>query len=200
MQDITLVTGISLTRDWAVFAYNAKSETDVSIRFQIDSVGPSFSAGAWGRWRSEQSVHTNQGPIPSEPDDESSTAPVVAIPGPPKGYNQCVFIKGFRVRFRIAPRFLMKAAAGPYEPNIGEDQDEGGFAAVLSMDSDVSHEQDAPVTEEASDAQGTQGTLILLTFFRAKNNEAHLGEGCAEIEVVPITAEVSTYVPCKTCF
>jgi hypothetical protein len=65
MQDIILVTGRSLTKNWAMFAYDSRSEGEASFRVEVDSIGPSASAGVWGRWFSEQSIHTNRGPIGS---------------------------------------------------------------------------------------------------------------------------------------
>jgi hypothetical protein len=50
MSDIILVTGRSLTRDWAMFSYNLPSNTRVSVQFQA---GP----GVWGSWSSYQAVN-----------------------------------------------------------------------------------------------------------------------------------------------
>jgi hypothetical protein len=158
LQDLILVTGVSLTQDWALFAYDSVSEREVTIKLEVASLGSSISAGLWGHWRSEQCIHTNHGPMQLESERLASSSLTSVGIEPQAEDNQCVFIGGYRVRFRIAPRlaFLMRAAAGPHIPDIGDDEDESGFADALSdMNMDLSTEQDESLTQEASDSEGT---------------------------------------------
>jgi hypothetical protein len=167
LQDIILVTGVSLTQDWAMFAYNSRVEREASIKFQVAGMGSSTSAGVWGRWFSEQSIHENHGPIQIKSQNESGLGPFpltsTETTSTPRlaanseaftENNQCVFIKYYQVRFPRVPQFLMKAAAGPHNPNFGEDPDEGGYANPLHVDDDFISEQDLLVKEELSDDQG----------------------------------------------
>jgi hypothetical protein len=162
MQDLILVTGVSLTRDWALFAYDSVPEREVTIKLEVANMSSAISAGLWGHWRSEQCIHTNHGPMQLESERvASSSSTSVGIESHAE-YNQCVFIRGYRVRFRIAPRlaFLMRAAAGPHIPDIGDDEDEDGLANTLFTNMDLSTEQDEYLTQAVSNIKSTFYTNV----------------------------------------
>jgi hypothetical protein len=160
-----------------MFAYDSRSDGEASFKAEVEGIGPSASAGVWGRWVTAQSIHTNRGPIMDFPSSTSagilSAIQLAANSDPLTEYNQCVFIKGFRVRFRIIP-WSIKAAAGPHVPDIGEDQDEGGFSDALIMDMDAAHELDV---SESAKASHNQGTYLSLTSCPSKSNQLFRGNG-----------------------
>jgi hypothetical protein len=190
MQDIILITGRSLTKNWAMFAYDSRPEGEASFRVEVDSISSSVSAGVWGRWFSEQSIHTNRGPIGSMALElgrrlesnfpSSATAGILSATGSAANpeslmeYNQCVFIKGIRVQARSRFPRVLKAGAGPHIPNIGGDQDEGGFSDAMILDMDATHELDV---SESAKASHIQGTYLSLTSCASKSNQLSRGNG-----------------------
>ena len=126
-----LVTGVDMTRDFAMIAYSNDSVRLTSkFTISVPMVG-STSASAWGTWRTEGLVHTNCGPqlcfTPSStrtvaltPSGNSDTEAV------PDEYNQCVFVRYYTMRKRalVFPT-VIKAAAGPHDLGPGgRDDDE----------------------------------------------------------------------------
>ena len=88
-----IVTGVDLTRDFAMVAY---SNNSVRMECEFSAAVPtvaSTSLSLWGRWRTEGLVHTNCGPPPpavgaaSSSDSSDHVTPVSTIPNE---YNQCV--------------------------------------------------------------------------------------------------------------
>lgn len=137
-----LVTGIDMTRDFAMMAYSAK---DVSLAagftIPIPAAG-SVSASAWGTWRAEGWVHTNCGPQlcrPPSPTQATDLTPpgnsnVETIPDE---YNQCVFVRYFTMRKRalVIPT-VIRAAAGPHDLGPGGRDDEGLLRVEAGPNSD----------------------------------------------------------------
>lgn len=115
LSDIILVTGCDLTREWATVVFTEKA-SNASINFTAGVPSyPSVGASFWGSWSTETSVPHRCGPVPPMVMDELSgllTAPSTTIQesGP---YNQCVFIRGYRVQERLMFPKKLKAAAGP---------------------------------------------------------------------------------------
>ena len=139
-----LVTGVDMTRDFAMMAY---SNNGASLRSEFTTSVPmvaSASASVWGTWRTEGLVHTNCGPqlcyppsstqtIDITPPDNSGTGTV------PDGYDQCVFVRYFTMRKRalVFPR-VMRAAAGPHDlgPGAHDDEELPEVGAQSDSDSD----------------------------------------------------------------
>jgi hypothetical protein len=85
-----------------------------------------------------------------------------------------VFIKGIRAQARSRFPRVLKAGAGPHVPNIGEDQDEGGFSDAMIMDMDATPELDV---SEFAKASHNQGTYLSLTSCASKSNQLFRGNG-----------------------
>ena len=117
-----LVTGVDLTREFAMVAY---SHNSIRMECEFSAAVPavaSTSISIWGTWRTEGLVHTNCGPRSlaigtTQPSDSGDhRAPGSTIPSE---YNQCVFIRYYAIRKRGLIPKLIKAGAGPYD--LGSD-------------------------------------------------------------------------------
>lgn len=125
-----LVTGVDLTRDFAMIAYS-NNTTRLSSEFTTSlPLMASASASAWGTWHTQGLVHTNCGPqscsTPSSPDtSDSSSASTLQIDTTPNEYNQCVFVRYYTMRKRalMFPR-VIRAAAGPHDLGSGDNRDD----------------------------------------------------------------------------
>ena len=136
-----LVTGVDMTRDFAMIAYSNDS-VRLTSKFTISApmVG-STCASAWGTWRTEGLVHTNCGPqLCSTP---SSTQTIALAPSGngdteavPDEYNQCVFVRYYTMRKRalVFPT-VIKAAAGPHDLGSGGRDDEELLGVEVQFDS-----------------------------------------------------------------
>ena len=140
-----LVTGVDLTRDFAMVAY---SNNSVRMECEFSAAVPavaSASLSLWGRWRTEGLVHTNCGPrssaigTASSSDSGDHATPASTIPS---DYNQCVFIRYYTMRRRVLIPIIIKAGAGPHDlgdHDSGNDSsDSACFQGLSSGDSDVS--------------------------------------------------------------
>ena len=137
-----LVTGVDMTRDFAMMAY---SNNGVRLKSEFTASVPgvaSASASAWGTWRTEGLVHTNCGPqscLPPPPtqtaDPTSST--VSHIEPVSEEYNQCVFVRYYTMRKRpLSIPKVIRAAAGPHELGPGDrDNEEPPFEVQDDSDS-----------------------------------------------------------------
>ena len=124
-----LVTGVDMTRDFAMMAYSSNSAR-LSSKFTIsDPLLTSASGSAWGRWETRGLVHTNCGPqlrtlslLSDELGAENSGTGTGDIS---KEFNQCVFVRYYTMRWRafMFPK-VMKAAAGPHDLGDGDNHDE----------------------------------------------------------------------------
>ena len=140
-----LVTGVDLTRDFAMVAYsNNSTRMECEFSVAVPAVA-SASLSLWGRWRAEGLVHTNCGPrsptIETTPSSSSSdhATPPSTIPG---GYSQCVFIRYYTMRRRFIPK-IIKAGAGPHD--LGDpdsDNDLSDFTYVQGVPSGNSDDYD----------------------------------------------------------
>ena len=136
-----LVTGVDMTRDFAMMAY---SNNGSSLRSEFTTSVPmvgTASASVWGTWRTEGLVHTNCGPQlccpPSSaqatgltPSGNNDTETV------PDEYNQCVFIRYYTMRKRLGIPRVIKAAAGPHDPGRPDLDGERSLLGV-QCDSDL---------------------------------------------------------------
>ncbi|KAH8103698.1 hypothetical protein DFH11DRAFT_1488286, partial [Phellopilus nigrolimitatus] len=102
LHDIILVTGCDLTTDWAMATFNERS-SGVEVSFEVGSPSLVVSAGVslWGKWSSTVEIPYRCGPI--LPSTESLTDP----------FNQCVFIRGYRIARRLFWLKKLSAAAEP---------------------------------------------------------------------------------------
>ena len=132
-----LVTGVDMTRDFAMMAY---SNDGASLRSEFTTLGP-MVASVWGAWRTEGSVHTNCGPQQCCPPPSTQATDPTPSGGDdaetvPDGYDQCVFVRYYTMRRRalVFPT-VIKAAAGPHDLGPGGRDDEESTVEVQS-DSD----------------------------------------------------------------
>jgi len=124
-----LITGVDLTKDFAMIAYS-NSSTQLLSKFtaSVPSIG-SASTSVWGTWNTRGLVHTNCGPKnfrPPSPDIPDLSPPDANQAGAtPKGYNQCVFIRYYTMRRRalMFPK-VIKAGAGPHDCGSADNHDE----------------------------------------------------------------------------
>lgn len=133
-----LVTGVDMTRDFAMMAY---SNDDDGLEAEF-TTSASSAASPWGTWRTTGTIHTRCGPqscrppTPTRtadmtPSDNNRTETVSDVTPPDSGrtetvadsgltetisdeYNNCVFVRYFTVRKRLGIPKVIKAAAGPH--------------------------------------------------------------------------------------
>lgn len=126
-----LVTGVDLTREFAMVAY---SNNSVRLEYEFTAAVPvaSASLSLWGAWRTEGIVHTNRGPrslaaesVPSNPGD-----PITPGSAIPSEHNQCAFIRYYTIRKRGFIPKLIKAGAGPQNTGRDSRQDPESDIAV----------------------------------------------------------------------
>ena len=138
-----LVTGVDMTRDFAMMAYSS-GDTSIASEFTISvpTVG-SASASAWGIWRTEGLVHTNCGPqLCCPPSSTQTTDPAPSGDGDtetvPDEYNQCVFVRYYTMRKRalVFPT-VIRAAAGPHDLGPGDRNNEELLEVETQSDSDM---------------------------------------------------------------
>lgn len=133
LSDLILVTGCDMTADWAtaVFVSNA---TKASIAFNVgDSMG-SAQAAAWGSWNTSRAINVpNRCGPQSSAGLTSSASSGDLVPrrdiNENADFNQCIFIRGFRVKERLFFSRKLVAAAGYCEL---ERRDETGEESDLS--------------------------------------------------------------------
>ena len=125
-----LVTGVDMTRDFAMVAYsNSDDRLTSEFTTSAPGVGP-----VWGTWRTSGSVHTNCGPyLPHPPSTSSGAGSVEAAPDED---NQCVFVRYYTVRKRLGIPRVIKAAAGPHDLGPGaRDNESNPFLNECDSDS-----------------------------------------------------------------
>ena len=135
-----LVTGVDMTKDFAMIAYSNNSAQLLS-KFIASAPPPgSASASVWGTWSTRGLVHTNCGPKfsrPPSPDTLDPSPPGAnQVGATPKGYNQCVFIRYYTMRRRalMFPK-VIKAGAGPHDCGSGNNHD-GTLPELVRSDAD----------------------------------------------------------------
>ena len=141
-----LVTGVDMTRDFAMIAYtNNSASLSSEFTTSVPLVG-SASASVWGSWRTDGLVHTNCGPqvcSPPSPSNTSNVIPAGTAQTDESEYNQCVFIRYYTMRKRalMFPK-IIKAGAGPHDLGSGNNRDETSPELMLESDSDSDTESD----------------------------------------------------------
>lgn len=161
-----LVTGVDMTRDFAMIAYS-NNGTRLSSEFTTSvPLLASASASAWGKWHTQGLVHTNCGPQlcspPSSPNAlDLGSANAIQIATTPNEYNQCVFIRYYSIRKRalMFPK-LIKAAAGPHDLGSG-DNHPGTLPELtvqLSSDSETGSDSSGDSMTDCSDSVTSYGS------------------------------------------
>jgi hypothetical protein len=163
-----LVTGVDMTRDFAMIAYSNNS-TRLSSEFTTSvPLLASASASAWGTWHTQGLVHTNCGPQlcnpPSSPDTlDLNSVDAFKIDITPNEYNQCVFIRYYTIRKRalMFPK-VIKAAAGPHDLGSGDNYDDTTPQLVVqsSSDSDIGSDNSGEPTTDCSSSVTSCGSDI----------------------------------------
>jgi hypothetical protein len=131
MEDIILVTGRDLASSWTnvVFSENQGGE---QVSFGVQVTGISSCNVQWQVPLEDiRGVAVNCGPsgqVPFFPSKDAETTPGLICSHQNLPEDQCIFVRGFRVRrrFRIIPR--LRAAA---EPTLDPDRDEDDFDEQL---------------------------------------------------------------------
>lgn len=149
VQDIILVTGRDMTEDFSMIAFS-QSSREISFQFEAGvSQLASASVSGWGSWRCEYPVFENWGPQerrhPSRilPDTIPDSTPPSGDPSSDTAqnpdYNQCVFLRGFRIHFRarIFPK-VVKAGAGDHDLGSGDHDNEDDLMAGSQSEYDAS--------------------------------------------------------------
>lgn len=190
-----LVTGVDMTRDFAMIAYsNNGAQLSSEFTTSVPLVA-SASASVWGKWQTQGLVHTNCGPqqcsTPPSPDAPGSgSADIIQIGTTPNEYNQCVFVRYYTIRKRalMFPK-LIKAAAGPHDLGSGGnhhgtppelmvqsgsdsdiESDSSGDSTTDYSNSVASHELDYKVVHNVSSVclPSLSPVLIFISPFRRK--------------------------------
>ena len=134
-----LVTGLDVTRDFAMVAYSHEGtslESDFTIAVPALA---SASASIWGTWRTRCSPHTNYGPqgyspLPPERTIESPSQPA-EMGDIPIEFNQCVFVRYFTMRWRMSifPK-VIRAGAGPHDLGSGDNMEDAFQELTIQPD------------------------------------------------------------------
>jgi hypothetical protein len=151
-KDIVVITGVTMTGDWdaAVWTSGSKAGTlslgagpMIVMAKTLVSLSKSQDQSVL---RSDGHHHNPEAEIahPNCTGDESECRGVE---------NQCIFIRGFRLRKKhmFSSKYKasnMKAAAGPDDPDVAEGDDNQEAPAVAAQDSVPAESQDSVVTAE----------------------------------------------------
>ena len=137
-----LVTGVDMTRDFAMMAYSSNGSR-LSSKFTISApLLSSASGSAWGKWETQGLVHTNCGPhlrtLPPLPNALGRETADTNIEEIPKQFSQCVFVRYYTMRWKalVFPR-VVKAAAGPHDFGPGNNHD--GTLSEIMMQLNLGH-------------------------------------------------------------
>jgi len=147
-----LVTGVDLTREFATVAYS-DNQTRMECEFSAAVPGiASTSVSVSGSWHTQGLVHTNCGPHPTRRSRSSSESPALESEIP-DGYNQCVFLRYYKIRRRVFIPTALKAGAGPHQLPEGNHEDDNSDEEGLQVFSDDDPmEDDDPGTGSPGDA------------------------------------------------
>lgn len=121
-EDLLLVTGRDMTEDFSMIAFS-HNERRFDVQFEAGApLLASASASVWGSWQSQLPVYENWGPQEREPSLDGSQSPSPSVPTSSPQYNQCVFLRGYRIyrRAKLLPT-VIRAAAGPHDLPPGDD-------------------------------------------------------------------------------
>ena len=163
-----IVTGVDMTRDFAMMAY---ASGGVSLASEFTTAVPmiaSASASAWGTRRTEGLIHTNCGPQLCRPPSSTQTTDLTH-PGSsdtetiPDEYNQCVFVQYYTMRKRaLVFPMVIRAAAGPHDLGPGDRDDEELPEVAAQPDSDPSSDIVFGVWDEGGTMAGVPSPASVL--------------------------------------
>lgn len=153
-----LVSGVDLTRNFAMVAYSfggASLDSDLTIAIPMPT---SASASLWGTWRSRSSPYTNYGPeeyAPPPPEQAMYiSSSQLAEGGTPSAFDQCVFIRYYTMRLRgplgLFPKVIR---VGRVSYDLGQGDSAGGTLpdlAVQVMQSDPEPAEDIGVEPDTA--------------------------------------------------
>ena len=125
-EDLILVTGRDMTEDFAMLAF---SQNEAGFQVQFGAEATNVASGSVFLWCSrhpKMSTFQNHGPQATDPAAHDS-ATVFERNDMPR-YKQCVFLRGYRIRRRMAffP-WPIKAGAGPHDLGPGHRDEPEGF-------------------------------------------------------------------------
>ena len=130
-----LVTGVDMTRDFAMMSYLNNNVDDLTAEFTTSAPG----SPAWGTWQVAGMAYTNCGPQPCRPPTQSTDLTSSDTSHPetvPDEYNQCVFVRYYTMRRRLGIPRVIKAAAGPHDLGPGgRDNEESPLEVQCDSDS-----------------------------------------------------------------
>ncbi|EIM79906.1 uncharacterized protein STEHIDRAFT_172904 [Stereum hirsutum FP-91666 SS1] len=168
MEDIVLVTGCDLTSAWAVAAFT-DSGVDASVQLHVGATpAGAVDIGTNVSWRNERNVERHWGPR-RRMTSGFGADPFQQVATPSSEQNQCIFIRGYRVKFRS--RFLPKklvAAAEPVDYDMDDDEDHGPISTVGSYGNDGMLE-----VESIADDSHTPLSVAVLDYI-LEHSEAHV--------------------------
>ena len=147
-----LVTGVDVTRDFAMISYSNDDDDD-NLTAEFTTSAPGV-ASAWGTWRTTGAVYKVCGPVlPPTPSPTQTTG--LVSPGNnhmetvSDEYNQCVFIRYYTMRRRLGIPRVIRAAAGPHDLGPGGSGDgESRLEVERNSDSDFNIASSPPDEDE----------------------------------------------------
>ncbi|KAL4248782.1 hypothetical protein ABKN59_008349 [Abortiporus biennis] len=160
LQDLILVTGRDMTEDFAMLAFS-HNQGRLGVEFEAGVPNlASVDAAVWGSWRCDFPVYENWGPQERSPQvddwehpspEDTSLNDYVTMephgdnPGPQ--FNQCVFLRGFRIhrRVKIFPT-VIKAGAGPDDVGSPDRADKSVFKVYEDEENDLVDDVDVSST------------------------------------------------------
>ena len=160
-----LVTGVDMTRDFAMMSY---SNNGVCLSSEFTASVPgvaSASVSAWGTWRTEGLVHTNCGPQLCRPPSSTQTTDLISSDNNhmemvSDEYNQCVFVRYYTVRKRplLVPK-VIKASAGPHDLGPGGRDDKGSPLGARSGSDSGSDVASSLFDDDGNDNRGSAASI-----------------------------------------
>ncbi|KAF9646418.1 hypothetical protein BDM02DRAFT_3021648 [Thelephora ganbajun] len=202
-----LVTGVDVTRDFAMIAYSNNS-THLSSEFvtSIPPVAPA-STSVWGAWYTQGLVHTNCGPQLCSPPSSSGASNFNSfdndqVDASPSQYSQCVFVRYYTMRRRAGmfPRIIKAAAELMVQSDTDSDAGSGRSSNSTTNYSSLvtGHESELKVFRNASSEGEDPFDIIAEYIFKNSKAEAvlihhrdiaQMREGMPEAEMSELLSE-----------
>jgi hypothetical protein len=146
VDDLIFVTGCDTTSDWAMSAFQSASrQIDIEFRAGVPGIA-SAHAATWGGWSTSGFVHRNCGPERIEEDSCSHNHGLLAAAADdtfritpnrdPGVFDQCLFLRGWRIRRRPLARAL-RAGAGYHHIDYDRGPSSGHDGIHASEESDL---------------------------------------------------------------
>jgi len=142
-----LVTGVDMTRDFAMMTYSKDDDEDLTVEFTISAPG---IASPWGAWRTPGVVYTNCGPQPRRSPTDSDRTGTDS-----DECNQCVFVRYYTMRKRLWIPRVIKAGAGPHDLGPGSPESDGGSPPEAQPNSDSGSDVISSPFDDGGDGGGS---------------------------------------------